>query len=320
MPPPSLSTTTMVRSTPRPRSAEQAVACRAGTRRRRSAATGRPRRGPSATPTAVDTTPSMPLAPRLASTRTPVARRAVPLDVADRHRRRHHERRRRRAAAAARPGRRPARWARRARPAPSSMAAAPPPRPPPTRRQPRSARGSTRRPASASRRPARSAIGDAAPPRRRGRGRPRRRRASTSDLLGAATRPATGRAPSTPAGAPRRSTTSGRCRRRSRRARSRASKCGDRRRRGDPAARLRGSASTGHPAAAASACTAVGVARPAAGHDHAPAAPSTRSSSARRSPGRRRRADHRPCHGPAVGRGPAAAARPRPPAARGTAG
>ena len=41
-----------------------------------------------ATPTAVDTTPSMPLAPRLARTVTPRRGSAVPLDVADGHRRR----------------------------------------------------------------------------------------------------------------------------------------------------------------------------------------------------------------------------------------
>ena len=46
----------------------------------------------SATPTAVDTTPSMPFAPRLAYTSTPVAGRGEPLDVAHGHRRREHER------------------------------------------------------------------------------------------------------------------------------------------------------------------------------------------------------------------------------------
>ena len=49
--------------------------CRAGRRRRRRAAAVGRRRCRGATPTAVDTTPSMPLAPRLASTRTPAAGR-----------------------------------------------------------------------------------------------------------------------------------------------------------------------------------------------------------------------------------------------------
>ena len=129
MPPPSLSTHDDGEVDVAAGRAEQAVACRAGRRRRRSAArSGRP--VPRATPTAVDTTPSMPLAPRLATTRTPRAGPAEPLDVADRHRRRHHQRgavgeRRQQPR-----GRRPARSARRGRPATASMAVlGPAPRP-----------------------------------------------------------------------------------------------------------------------------------------------------------------------------------------------
>ena len=74
MPPPSLSTTTIVRSTPRPASPSKPfVSCR-NAMSPISSAVGRPE--PRATPTAVDTTPSMPLAPRLAITRTPVRGRA----------------------------------------------------------------------------------------------------------------------------------------------------------------------------------------------------------------------------------------------------
>ena len=69
MPPPSLSTTTSVRSTGRScRPSRPFVSCRNATSPSR-ATVGR-RGSASATPTAVDTTPSMPFAPRLATTRT----------------------------------------------------------------------------------------------------------------------------------------------------------------------------------------------------------------------------------------------------------
>ena len=63
--------------------------CRGGRRRRPPAAPSGGRT--SATPTAVETTPSIPLAPRLACTTRPVSVTGVPLDVADGHRRRDHE-------------------------------------------------------------------------------------------------------------------------------------------------------------------------------------------------------------------------------------
>ena len=78
MPPPSLSTTTMRRSAARRRSAVRAPPSWTNAM---SPTTATVARRPSATPSAVDTTPSMPLAPRLACA---LARRpAEPLEVAD---------------------------------------------------------------------------------------------------------------------------------------------------------------------------------------------------------------------------------------------
>ena len=95
MPPPSLSTTTIRRSAPRCR-ARSARRRRGRTRcRRRTATVGAPVR--SATPSAVDITPSMPLAPRLACAAARAA--AEPLEVAHRHRRGDDDLGRRRAVA-----------------------------------------------------------------------------------------------------------------------------------------------------------------------------------------------------------------------------
>ncbi len=129
MPPPSLSTTTM-----REVGAARGRAPRSPLRvvQERDVADEQRRSGPptaSATPTAVETTPSIPLAPRLATWRTPSRGRGVPLDVAHRHGRRRHQRRpvgqRRRPAAGDAPvpsagPRQPAR--RRWRPGPASSA------------------------------------------------------------------------------------------------------------------------------------------------------------------------------------------------------
>ena len=89
MPPPSLSTTTNVAGAV---GAEQPVGVvqEAQVAAQRD---GRRRRASRATPTTVDTNPSMPLAPRLASTREPGARRHAPLERAHRQARRDDERR-----------------------------------------------------------------------------------------------------------------------------------------------------------------------------------------------------------------------------------
>ena len=206
MPPPSLSTTTIVRSTPRP--ARRAGRwCRAGRRRRRSAApSARPRgeghadRGRHHAVDAVG-------AP-VGEHPHAVAGRAVPLDVAHRHRRRHHQRGAVGQGGERARGRRPARWARRGAASTPSMAAW-------AARLGRAASG----PATACRWPPvqplgerdaqRGRIGDDRDVRRCGRGRSTRRAARPGPAR-RRTPPATGRAPSTPAAGPRRSTTVGR--------------------------------------------------------------------------------------------------------------
>ena len=96
MPPPSLSMTTKV--TGAPRRAEQAVGVVQEAEIARTAPTVGPAR-PRATPSAVDTKPSIPFAPRFASTRTR-SRRHAPLERAHREARRRRRAPRRRATAA----------------------------------------------------------------------------------------------------------------------------------------------------------------------------------------------------------------------------
>ena len=99
MPPPSLLTTTTTSRRPSRRAASSPpMSCASATSPTR-ATTGP--RAAAATPKAVEIVPSMPLAPRLASTRGAVlAGREERLDVAHRHRGGHDERRRRRQAPA----------------------------------------------------------------------------------------------------------------------------------------------------------------------------------------------------------------------------
>ena len=97
IPPPSLSTTTIRRSASRVIEADEGVAV---VHERQVADQHDRRRAPSsARPSAVDTTPSMPLAPRLAWARA--RRTAEPLEIADRHRRGDRRARRRPAGASA---------------------------------------------------------------------------------------------------------------------------------------------------------------------------------------------------------------------------
>ena len=88
MPPPSLSTTTTHSGAARRASPSRPLVSWSSATSPTSSAVGAPAR---ATPTAVDTTPSMPLAPRLAWTASAGAATREPLEVADRHRGRHHE-------------------------------------------------------------------------------------------------------------------------------------------------------------------------------------------------------------------------------------
>ncbi len=183
MPPPSLSTTTIVRSRPRPASPSRPlVSWRKATSPMSSAGRRRRRRGPRRPRSTPRRRCRWPPGWRAPAAR---ARGAVPLDVAHRHRRRHHERG---AVGQARPprrGPRPARSARRGRPS-TRVDGAPGRRP---RR--RAQRGQPRRGPPALRRPA----GEAAAPRAGGAGGDARRRvrsgssqapsASTHDLAGA---------------------------------------------------------------------------------------------------------------------------------------
>ena len=202
-----------------------------------------------------------------------VAGPAVPLDVAHRHRRRHHQRRRRRAAAPssgagdARLGRLgvAGQHARRWPPGPARSAALP--AGPATACRTRRCRrfGAARRTARSGR------------PRRRtaaecGRGSIQRRRGGHLHLDGARAPPATGRAPSTPAARPRRSTTSGVW------SAAKRSVAQQRVEGGRPSSARgsrqpdRGSASTGQPDGRGQPVHGRRVAAAAAGHDHAPPA------------------------------------------------
>ena len=280
------------RSMPAPGRAEQAVGVVqegdvADEQRGRSGRVGRRAR---ATPTAVDTTPSMPLAPRLASTReaghagaanhstsrtgidddtTSAApsgsgrddlagdRRLGRLGVAGQHR-------------GDRLGRRP-------RPrAPTRRATRRPGRP----RPPRSPRRSSRAPASGGtprpvRRP-RSRRG--CDPGRSARRRPRWRAARRRD------RPATGPSTFEAGSDPSRSTTSGASRRATDGTRRRASKWLTRSTARAVRHPLRGSASTGQPSRSARSWTSSGSVDAAAGDDHAASALDHRRSGCRRSP------------------------------------
>ena len=314
MPPPSLSTTTMVRSMPRSASAEQGVGVveegdvadehRGRAARAEGDADGGGHHAVDAVGAPVGVAPA-----------TPVAGRGVPLDVAHRHRRRHHERGARRAArrrtVAGDAGLGELGVARRAR---RSMAAGgrgvggPPRRP--------ADRAAVRRPARPSpTRASRPAPAHAARRDRRRAARPRSRSgsnqapsASTPTCQAPSRRPATGRAPSTPAA--RRGAARPRAEGAGDAVRAGPRRSGDDRRRRGRGSPLRGSASTGQPSGAGQReCTASGspmpppaTITPAAGVDAAGEPRRCRRGSATRP---RRRS----CHGAPAGR-PAPAARP----------
>ena len=153
MPPPPLSTTTNVASTPRSAAPSRPLLSCRKQRSPSSATVGAVRRR-RAMPSTVDTKPSMPLTPRLAWNVTPSRARGEALDVADRHARRDHERgavraarRRRRARPDLRTARPSCRSGRRSRRAPARRRRS---SAPPTRRSTITSTASASAPSSSS--------------------------------------------------------------------------------------------------------------------------------------------------------------------------
>ena len=265
MPPPSLSTTTIVRSTPRPASAEQPV----GVVQERDVTDQQRGRAPEprATPDggrhhAVD-------AVGAAVGDAPARRRGARRTTRRRGPASTTRRRARRRRAARRPRREPpaAPSARRGRPATAAMAACALA----SARAQRAAHGVPRRPAQ----PLGQRRGTASWDRRSPRtaavcsGSVQVPAGVDLHLAGAGAGEPLARAPSTPAAGPAAARPSGCGRRRSARGASRSSKAADRRGRGSRQPE-RGSASTGQPVAAARACTTAGSPAPCAGDDDAP--------------------------------------------------
>ena len=322
MPPPSLSTTTIVQidAAVGRRPSRALASCRKATSPI-SSAVGRCAAAASATPTAVDTTPSMPLAPRLASTRS--AGRAG----------RRTTRRRGPASTTTRPGPR-----RRAARATTSRATAGSvgsgwPAERPRRWRPRgvgvrplatASHGRAGRPVGA----ARLDGGRTAPA---GRGRIRDRDAPAV-AVGVGATPSASTPTCRASGRGQPLVDDLRCRRRAqphddlgREAggdadrRKMASACDDRRRRRHPAAAAGIGQHRPAQSRAASACTASASSIAAAGDDHAPVGRARRRPARRRSPSARRAATTR-CHGAPPSRPGGSAPRLADAAARGTAG